>query len=230
MTGLQLDYLEKLFRTTIMKKILPLCVFLLASTVLAQATKKEPPKKEPPEKRIPLCEDYENVLKNYGKWSTDISNPEYKNYKDMVFTEPPVKKDEKPKTIKLKDLSALQRDAFYLYQAEICSTELALLTKAWEQEFRTALNPISEEDKKKLEEKYKDKPALKKPPTRVQIVQYLARLFELRKKHAVKFEALVKETFKKHEEDIPAIDRQRYLKKIKAWNDAHRLIDRNKKV
>lgn len=208
-----------------MKKILPLWIFLLASTVLAQA-KKEPPKKEPPKKAIPLCENYENVLKNYDKWSKNISNSEH--YKNLVFEIKPENENDKPKTIKFQDLSVLRKDIFYLYQAQICSNELKVLEKMWSQ-ILVDLQVIPDEDKKKQTEKYKDKPALKRPPTVAQLKEYIKQLLELRKKHAVKYETVVKEVFKKHVDEIPTPDRQHYLKKVIEWNDNDKLIVRKKK-
>jgi hypothetical protein len=197
-----------------MKFVLPVCLLLFASISIAQ-------EKPEPEKAPPSIAEYEDAIKYYDNWSKSLDNPNF--YKNLSFEVP---NGSKKDVIPFKDLPEIQKDVFYLKQAEDCSNQLFHIETAWLKVVDT-MSRMTDEDKKEFQEKYKDKTGKEKPPTKKQVEELIEKISKLRKTHAVKYEELIVEIFKKHKDTIPAADRRNYTSKVRAWNDKHKLIERN---
>lgn len=208
--------------------LLPACLLILLTGIsLAQPPEEAPGTQENPQASPPVISDYKDAANYYVEWSKNVDNPDY--YKTLTFEVPDEKtKIKNPNIIAFNDLPDIQKDVFYLKQAEECSNQLLNLEQAWSQIY-SQLTTLSEDDKKALVEQHKGKPESKRPPTDVEVKTYLEELLKVRKNHAVRYEALIVSIFKKHKDTIPAADRQQYTQQVHAWNDRQKLINRAEK-
>ena len=211
--------------------LLSVCLLaLFAMPLFAQEPFPQPgdnQKQEQKEKPAPIIADYKDAIEYYFEWSKNIDNPDF--YKTLSFEIQDKKsQSKKPNTIAFKDLPDLQKDVFYLKQAEECSNQLIHLEQAWSR-VHSSLIAMSEDNKKSMAEKYKDKPALKRPPTENNVREFLDQILKIRKSHALKYEEIIVTIFTKHKDIIPATDRRHYSQRVHAWHDRQALIDRKKK-
>jgi len=108
-----------------------------------------------------------------------------------------------------------------MVQAEMLTKQLAALNHAWGKEKDAA----PERDKSaKKEDLAKDD----RLPDKTDIEESLAKLVQLRKDHAAKFEKLAEDTLKKHAKQIPEKDAKLYLQQIREFHDRNKLIERKK--
>ncbi|MHA2043383.1 MAG: hypothetical protein ACW99G_01240 [Candidatus Thorarchaeota archaeon] len=205
-----------------MKKVtLSVCLLFLFSglSVAQEEVPEEIKRPEPPSITV-----YKDAIKYHSDWSDSLDD---ENFYNTLSFEIPKENSKKPEVIPFKKLPDIQKDVFYLKQAEDCSNRLLHLEKAWHQVV-DAMGRFTDEQKKEWEEKYKDTKAEDKPPTKEEVEELIKEISKIRKSHAIKYEELLVKIFKKHKDVIPAIDRINYTRKIRAWNDKHKLIERNK--
>jgi hypothetical protein len=158
----------------------------------------------------PSIKDFQEAMKQYSKWVENFSNEDI--YKDVE-----IKDSLTGETTKFKDMSDLEKNLFYLWQAEICSNKMASLDLKWYKNFKAA--KTSEEGSTESSEENLDRTANKKD-----IFEFGSKLKSLRKNHALNFEKFVKEFFKKYESDIPLKDREAYLERIHDWHISTGLV------
>jgi len=166
------------------------------------------------EENRPKVKDYNDALKGTGDLHKNVNNPDY--YKDFDLENTKTKK-----TAKLKDLSDFEKDIFYMVQAEKLTKQLAGLNYAWNKEKDVA--PERAKDAKK-EDLAKDD----RLPDKTDIEEALAKLVQLRKDHAVKYEKIVEDTLKKHAKVIPEKDAKLYSQQVREFHDRQKLIERKK--
>lgn len=156
------------------------------------------------QQRLPKAKDVEQTIINLSTWSENVDKESF--YDQMIF-----KDKESNKIIKFKDLSDIEKDVFYILQAEIVGNQLFSMSM-----FVTSVKPAPDStDPDRL-------------PNAKDLSEFNARIQSLRKSHALKFEKVVESIFKKHEKTIPEYDRKMYMLKITSWHDQYKLINRKK--
>lgn len=194
---------------------------VFAALLLATAVQAHPPGPDGKhEAHKPTIGDYEEALKHHTQWSENIASPDF--YKELEFE---MLKGEDKKKVKFIELKEFEKNLFYIYQAESLSNKLARLEGMWNIELRQ-LPPIKEEVVNGKEGPALSEEQLKKEAKRKDVEAYIGKLHELRKGHAVRFEKLMSEVFKKFEKEIPKADRENYEQKVKEWHDKQNLVER----
>ena len=156
--------------------------------------------------------DYEKALVQFDTWSKNINKPLF--YKTTVMVDKNTKKQ-----TKFDDLNDLQKDLFYLWQCEVLANQMLTLDFYWKQELQTA----PARTKVYSAEELKDQT---RKPDKDDIKGFQERLSKLRQTHAVQFEKLLDDIFKKQADAIPENDRKLYKARIVKWNDNQKLIER----
>jgi len=200
-----------------MKK-LSVIALLLCSTVCVAQTHRPDSNAAPVQNTvvtIPTVLDFHNALANCTLWNLRVDKPAF--YKNLSFKDADTKK-----VTKFTELSEMEKNLYYVYNAEQLSTRMSMFYFKWSFELA----------KIKYEEKQgKTRPATKngnKIATKKDIEDHLARLDTLRKKHAVEFEKLIAKVFEKYKNEIPEKDRKTYSERIRKWHDSQKLIVRKK--
>jgi len=209
-----------------MKMLLAFFVCLLA---LAPAAGDE---SEKPKAKVPTPADYEKVLKYFSEWSDNLTNPDH--WKDVTFTNKKTKK-----LRKFSDLSEYEKQIYYFMSAEKLSNELKRMDGYWQAELKKfeekdekEAKPDKEEKKEEAKpdkEEKKEADPKKLPATKAQVEQYYKDLGIIRKKTAVKFEALAEKLFKDYKEKFTEEERDQIMRQIREFHDKDKLIERAKK-
>jgi len=220
-----------------MKMLLPIFVCLLG---LCQAHAQADEEKKPARK--PTLADYEKVLKYFNTWSDNLTNADH--WKDVKFT------NKKTKEIrKFADLSDYEKHIFYFVSAEKLSNEMKRMAGYWDEELKK-FKEEKKEDKSKDDEpntqigqkkddnkddkgtkkdeadaKKKDDP-LSKVATKADVEKYVGQLLEVRKKTAVRFEALTDKLFKDFKEKFTKEEIEQITKQVRDFHDKDKLIER----
>jgi len=176
--------------------------------------------------------DYEEAIKYFELWIENVSKKDY--YKDTSLVHKETKKE-----TKFTDLTKLEKHVIYLWQAEKLTNLLIDMEKKWKHEL--FLLKIQEAAKQKTEEEIarrhrRPEPEPEPEPesdeskvaTTENVEKYLKKLKDLRKKHAVRFEALAEKIFTDFKDKFPKKDSDNFLRRLRKWHDDQKLIDRKK--
>ena len=156
--------------------------------------------------------NYQKAFQEYSSWVKHISEESF--YKDVKMRDV----NAPNKVIGFVDLTPLQKNLFYLWQSEVCSNKMLKLLMQWEEEYKS-LPPVNDVE---------DNEDPNRAANRNDVLKYGKKLLELRKMHAVNFEKLISTVFKKYEKELPAKDREAYVKRIHNWNINQKLIEEKK--
>ena len=208
-----------------MKMLLPIFVCLLG---LCQA----PAQEEKKPVRKPTLGDYEKVLKYFTTWSDNLSNPEH--WKKVTFT------NRKTKEVrKFTDLSDYEKHIFYFMSAEKLSNEMKRMSGFWEDELKKFKAPKekpkdkddededqTKADKKEPKKEEKKDDPLAKEATKADVEKYCKQLLDIRKKTAVRYEALADKLFTTFKEKFTKEEIEQTMKQIRDFHDKEKLIER----
>jgi hypothetical protein len=183
---------------------------------------------EPKQPARPTVGDYEQVMKKFTDWSENLSNPEH-------WKGTKLRNKKTGEVVLFEKLPEFEQRVFYVISAENLSTRLKDMQTAWEKELAELKKNPPPEDKKEKEEKksWVDKEKAddsgKKTARQTDVEQYLAKLLELRKATAVRYEAMLEKLFTDYKDKFSEEERKHNMQAIREWHDKEKLIDRNKK-
>ena len=203
-------------------------MFVLLSFMLCALAWAEEPT-DPPVTR-PTVGDYEKVLKRFGDWSDNLSNPEY--WKGTKL------KNKKTGDIVLfENLPDFDKRVFYVISAENLSTKMKEMQGMWEKELEEIKKNPPPKDKEKKPDKQNwternkksaEERRTNKIASQIEVEGFLKNLLELRKKTAVRYEAMMEKLFEDFKDKFSEEERKHNLKVIREWHDKENLILRKK--
>lgn len=187
--------------------LLSFCLF--TTFCLAQqpnAPVAQPAQPAQPAQIEPKLKDFEQAYVSAQKFVNEVGSEEYIN-KMFSNTE-----------IKFSELPDEQKKLLILYSSDRLDLSLTNLQKAWKLE---EVKAMAKGDAPTPDLKTNDRPALLK-----EVQEHSSKLFELRKKHAAAYEALMDKTLKELEDILPENERVKFSKEIRNRHDLEKLVER----